>query len=226
MSEPVCTRTIDNAPGQLFPMFDESSSVCFVAGKGDTLIRYYECSFLNEYEEPWAGSCERGSDFQSNSREPIAGICLMDKRACNVMNVEVAKLLKMTMDSVVPITFTVPRAEALKSYFQDDVYGLLRSRTAGAMIDDWNSGDNAKLAPQLESLKPPTVLNISEKPVEKVATPSSVRKREVIQKEEEDKKIRNETFAKVMSKAGGSKSFKVDAKLVDDDDSDNNWDDY
>jgi hypothetical protein len=228
MTDPMCTRTIDNAPGQLFPLFDESSSVCIVAGKGDTLVRYYECSFLNETSDTFGATCERGTDFQSNSREPIAGICLMQKRACNVMNVEVAKLLKLTVDAVIPITFTVPRAEPLKAYFQDDVFGPVRSKLSSYSVADWLSGGHHELS--LESLKPEGIQNLSEKPVEAPVTPSSMLKKETIQKEAEERTIRNEAFAKVMTKAAGktvgAKSYKVDAKLVDEDSDDNNWDDY
>jgi len=39
MTSPLCTQSIDNAAGQLFPMYDEGLGVCFLAGKGDTIIR-------------------------------------------------------------------------------------------------------------------------------------------------------------------------------------------
>jgi WD40 repeat protein len=48
MATPICTQSIDNAAGQLFPMYDEGLGVCFLAGKGDTIIRY--CPKLLIYE--------------------------------------------------------------------------------------------------------------------------------------------------------------------------------
>ena len=232
LTEFVCSRTLDNGSGQLIPMFDESSGVCFIAGKGDTIVRYFECTFLNNVSGAWAGSCERGTDFQTNSREPIAGICMLPKRHCNVMNVEVSKLLKLTVDSVTPITFTLPRAEPLKRFFQDDVFGAVRSKESNATIHDWKSSmanpsalDSSFLMPLLESLKPAGVTSLSDKPVEVASKPSSVRLREEIKKEEDDKRIRNDAFTKLVSKHTGPKSFKVDSKLVDEDSDDNNWDD-
>lgn len=48
MSTAICTSSIDNAAGQLFAMYDEDLGLILLAGKGDTIIRGYETTFLNE----------------------------------------------------------------------------------------------------------------------------------------------------------------------------------
>ena len=200
---PLCSKSIDNASGQLFPMFDESMKTIFLAGKGDTVLRMYELHYLEEgaavveaaadasvaagigasvatptaaqiveYPSDWDGFVppvllEKSSDFQS-SREPIAGVCMLPKRCCNVANVEIARLLKLTNESLIPISFKVPRADHLKSYFHDDLYPPCRAARTLATVPDWESAesDASIFAPVLESLRPEGMEVMSERPPE------------------------------------------------------------
>ena len=40
---------------------------------------------------------------------PAKSICMVPKRACDVMDTEVTRLLKLTANAVIPIRYTVPR---------------------------------------------------------------------------------------------------------------------
>ncbi len=239
---PVISSVIDNGTGQLFPLYDENNIV-FVAGKGDTIIKFYELNFL----EDSIASCDKANEFQT-SRDPIAGVCLLPKRVIDVRNVEIASMLKLTNDAVIPISYKVPRAEHLKQYFQDDLYpSTIKSMTPNYRVSDWMQicGHNAdiKLEPSLEQLKPQDMTNLSEKPISTNVSAKSNRNSQDFKKELDKARAENElkeaTFNKLSELAlqraqyhpnpsGGNNGhgFKVDAAPVIDtgSDSDADWD--
>lgn len=218
MEAPTCTTSIDNASGQLFPMFDEGLGVCFVAGKGDTIIRSYEMTFLEELS---GATCTKASDFQS-SKSPISGICLLPKRIMDVKNIEVARMLKLTTDSVFPISFNVPRADLLKDYFQDDIFVPARSKIPSASISVWSSEGSIDLTPVMQSLQPEGMSAISHKPEGPVRASRVVEFRQSIKKSENELKQKEDTFSRLQDLAiqrskyhpnasGGGHGFKCDA---------------
>jgi hypothetical protein len=82
--------------------------------------------------------------------------------------------LQLTVDSVVPISFKLPRADGLKAYFQDDVYLPALDTTAALSTSHFqchiSSGESL---PQLQfkSRKPEDMMNLSDKPAEKPVKP-------------------------------------------------------
>jgi coronin-7 len=268
MSQALSVRTIDNGSGQLFPMFDEGLNVVFVAGKGDTIVRSYELANLDETtaasSSTSAGTSaaastelkelkylfEKCSDFQS-SKDPIAGICMLPKRVCDVRSVEVSRLLKLTSESVVPLHFRVPRAEHLKDFFHDDIFLPVRSKHSELTVTDWLEApitgsdgfgltSNPLFTPIVEFLKPVDMMNISEKPVE--PTPSAVNSKvetfkNKMAKEKEEEQKRESQFAKLQQMAIQNAQYNrnrsgpvkiggvvVNAQVAEDSDSDNDWD--
>ena len=80
---------------------------------------------------------DKCNEYASQGDSPFSGMCLLPSRTCDVHQVEVVRLLKLSSDSVTPMSFTVPRAEHLKSYFQDDLYRSVRSNQPSYTIADW-----------------------------------------------------------------------------------------
>lgn len=81
------------------PLFDPDTNMLFLAGKGDTTILYMEVT-------------EREPHFVEGIRhsgEQTKGGCLVPKRALNVMQAEVNRLLQLTSNMVIPIMYQVPR---------------------------------------------------------------------------------------------------------------------
>lgn len=258
LSAPLVSKSIDNASGQLFPMFDETMNTVFLVGKGDTIIRTYEMIFLEETTPgvtPQLSNpslLEKSTDFQSNI-EPFAGVCMLPKRCCDVRNVEVARVLKLTSDSVTPISFKVPRADHLKAYFHDDLFAPVRARSSLATVPDWESTDSdlSLFQPILESLQPEGMAPISTSAPE--PTPSSTRSKVDSFKQEqakalEENKLREDKFARLQAMAvqnsqynknlsGGTSNAPptataarvaaahAQAEALEEVDSDDNWDD-
>lgn len=109
MDKPVATMDIDQAAGVIMPFFDEGTSLLFLGGKGDGNVRYYEMVDDN----PWSFLIE------SSKGKPCKGLAMVPKRSCNVMKCEVVRMLKLTPDSVEPMSFICPRKSDL---FQDDLF--------------------------------------------------------------------------------------------------------
>jgi coronin-7 len=78
--------------------------MCFLCGKGDSGIQFVE--FTNR--EPFIEQRWRYAGDQ------MKGACLVPKRALNVMKAEVNRLLQLCENSIVPITWQVPRKVNLR----------------------------------------------------------------------------------------------------------------
>ncbi|XP_014280397.1 coronin-7 isoform X2 [Halyomorpha halys] len=112
---PEKTLVLDSSTGILIPLFDPDTSMLFLAGKGDTTINYLEVT----EREPYLVEGIR------HTGEQTKGACLVPKRALNVMQAEVNRLLQLTSSSIIPIMYQVPR----KSY--RDFHSELFPSTAG-----------------------------------------------------------------------------------------------
>lgn len=129
---------LDNASGIIMPFFEADSGLIFLAGKGDGNIRYYELV---------AGACHPITDFKSTV--PNKGVTLISRRGVNVAGCEVARVLKVTTDSVIPLSFIVPRKSEA---FQDDLYADTAGWLPASTADEWLGG--ADKLPALISLDP------------------------------------------------------------------------
>ncbi|XP_015593294.1 coronin-7 isoform X1 [Cephus cinctus] len=133
LKDPVKTLELDCSTGILMPLFDPDTNMLFLAGKGDTTIAYMEVTDRDPYLV----------EGIRHSGEQTKGGCLVPKRALNVMQAEVNRLLQLTSNMVIPIMYQVPR----KTYrdFHADIYpdttGCVAQNTAAA----WIKGQDASV---------------------------------------------------------------------------------
>ena len=221
MNKPICTISIDNSSGQLFPLYDEGVGMIYLAGKGDTIIRGYEMTFLDAM---CGATAVKATEFQT-SREPTAGVCLLPKRLMDIRNIEVARVLKLTTDTVYPISLKVPRADILMEYFQDDIFIPTRSKVPSASVSDWIAPGEINMDPEFDSLQPEGMTALSFKPEGPVRVSKVAEFRQSIQKSQEESKVKDDTFSRLQNLAiqrskyhpnasGGSHGFKCDATPV------------
>ena len=209
--EVVMTRTVDTNSGQLYPLLDETG-LCFLVGKGDTVVKYYETTFL----EPADGgmmSLDKSAEFQS-SLEPFAGVCMLPKRCCDVRSVECARLLKLTSDSVVPLSFYTPRSDALKAYFQDDLFPPVRSHQiedkCPTVADFFGEAASSVFFPSLQSLQPEGLLSLSQRPEADSRRVSVSRSDEFRLKQAEEanaQRLREEDFQRLQALAAQNAAY-------------------
>ncbi|BET03466.1 Domain of unknown function (DUF1900) [Nesidiocoris tenuis] len=112
---PEKSLVLDSSTGILIPLYDPDTCMLFLAGKGDTTINYLEVMD----REPFLVEGIR------HTGEQTKGACLVPKRALNVMQAEVNRVLQLTSSTVIPIMYQVPR----KSY--RDFHAELFPNTAG-----------------------------------------------------------------------------------------------
>ncbi|XP_015178684.1 PREDICTED: coronin-7 isoform X5 [Polistes dominula] len=131
LNEPVKTLELDCSTGILMPLFDPDTNMLFLAGKGDTTIMYMEVTDKDPYLV----------EGIRHSGEQTKGVCLVPKRALNVMQAEVNRLLQLTSNMVIPIMYQVPR----KTYrdFHADIYPDTNGSVAQNNAAAWIKGHNA-----------------------------------------------------------------------------------
>ncbi|KYN31886.1 Coronin-7 [Trachymyrmex septentrionalis] len=131
LNEPMKTLELDCSTGILMPLFDPDTNMLFLAGKGDTTIIYMEVTERDPYLV----------EGIRHSGEQTKGVCLVPKRALNVMQAEVNRLLQLTSNMVIPIMYQVPR----KTYrdFHADIYPDTTGPVAQNNATSWLKGHNA-----------------------------------------------------------------------------------
>ena len=102
LSTPQFVLSLDVSSGILIPLFDPDTNMVFLTGKGDRYIQFVEV----QNSEPWF---VQGLRYTG---EQIKGGCLVPKRAVDVMQCEVNRVMMLGNSSIVPIMWQVPR----KSY--------------------------------------------------------------------------------------------------------------
>lgn len=132
MTEPLSRQILDSQSGVIMPFYDPATSLLFLAGKGDSIIRYYEVVD----EKPFVYFI---STHQSTT--PQRGMAMVPKRAMNVGACEVVRLLKLENTKVEPISFAVPRKSDL---FQDDLYPNCNAGVPTLTAGEWKAGRDAE----------------------------------------------------------------------------------
>ena len=104
--------------------------MCFLCGKGDRNIQFIEIT----NSEPFIVEGLKYSGDQTK------GACLVPKRAMDVMQGEVNRVLQLCDTSIVPVTWQVPR----KSYrdYHADIYPETNGLEPGMGPENWIQGEN------------------------------------------------------------------------------------
>lgn len=128
-TQPLKTMMFDSNSGILLPFFDPDTKMLFIVGKGDASVTFLEITENDPYV------AEALKHFME---APTRGACLVPKRAMNVMQAEVNRLLQLTPSAIVPISYQVPR----KSYydFHSDLFPDTDSAEPALGLSEWLSG--------------------------------------------------------------------------------------
>jgi len=129
--KPIADDVIDQMTSVLMPSFDSDINILFTAGKGDGNVSYHQLVEGKGYKTI---SAYRNSD-------PQKGGCWVPKRALDTSKCEVARFLKLTKNSVVPLSFCVPRKTGA-DVFQEDIYPDCFAGVPSMTTDEYFNGDN------------------------------------------------------------------------------------
>jgi len=140
-ADPLNMLVLDNGTGALLPFYDDGTGMLFVAGKGDANCRFFEIT----PEDPWVHWIN-----QYGGMTPQKGFCFLPKRATDKKKHEIMRGLQMQTNSVVPISFTVPRKSEV---FQEDLFPNGPSGQPAMSAEDWKGGAEPR-PPHSMSMKP------------------------------------------------------------------------
>jgi len=132
MSKPIFSTDIDQVSSVLMPYYDNDHGLLYMSGKGDGTVSFSE--IINDAKKWYNLGAYRATD-------PQKGGGWMAKRACNVWQCEVNRFFKLTKNSVIPITFRVPRKSGT-DVFQEDIYPDTYAGKPALSADEWLSGTN------------------------------------------------------------------------------------
>jgi hypothetical protein len=138
--EALASIDIDVAAGMFIPMYDDDTGVLFLAGKGDTTVKYYE--FATESPYMFFLSAYSGS-------KPQKAACMLPKLAGDVMKCEVARILRLVDDALEVVSMRVPRKS---TDFQEDIFPDTAAPIPALSSEEWLAGKNAD--PKTMSVKP------------------------------------------------------------------------
>ncbi|XP_021932218.1 coronin-7 isoform X5 [Zootermopsis nevadensis] len=142
LSVPLNTVGLDVSPAILMPFYDEDSSTLFLTGKGDSTIYAFEVTEEAPYLCPL-------SHHRCNSLHQ--GLSFLPKSVCDVSNVEFARALRLTNNTIEPLSFTVPRIKS--DLFQDDLFPPTKVTWKPTLTStQWFQGMDKQ--PPRQSLKP------------------------------------------------------------------------
>jgi coronin-7 len=165
LSAPIATHGLDVSPSILAPHFDESSSVVYLCGKGDTGIIPVEVS-PSQANEPFYPLPR----FDSPGATIQQGIVFQSRKGLDVKNLEVAKCWRLTQSCVEAVSFTVPRNR--REFFQDDLFPLCRDDELSTMAAEaWFNGAPDIVPPKSIDLCPTGMTRLSQAPVDNKPAP-------------------------------------------------------
>ncbi|KUF93883.1 Signal recognition particle receptor subunit beta [Phytophthora nicotianae] len=175
MVEPAASAASTTTP---IPLYDASSHLLFLIGTGSRHIWSYEV-------DPVAATVQANLPFMIAGTDTIGGVALLPKTTCNIRDVELARLLVATPNVVQRVSFSLPRAEKLKEFFQDDVFGLVPKQEPSVTAAQWFMGETG--APVYESLRPDGMVALSEKPKDSAPVRPKTLDFQARKREEEEK---------------------------------------
>ncbi len=123
----------------MMPFYDEDTRMLWLTGKGDGNVRYYEVTDTEPWLHPLA---------EHRTNVSTKGADFMPKRSLNPLRCEVARMLKLTGDSVEPISFVVPRKETT---FQEDIFPDTYAGVATLTAEAWFNGASGACAARASS---------------------------------------------------------------------------
>jgi len=140
LTKTLVTQDIDAASGVFVAHFDPDNSILWLAGKGDANIKYFEIV----QEAPHAHFLTQYSDNVAQK-----GACFLPKRTCDTKKCEIMRMMRVMVDSVIPVSFSVPRKSDL---FQKDLFPDAYAGVPALTAQEYKDGKNADAV--LVSMKP------------------------------------------------------------------------
>lgn len=131
---------IDTESAPLYPIYDRGTNIVLMAAKGSTSVKVFEYC-------PSSGDIAYCSN--SSTKEQCRGFAMLPKRNLDVLGVEVARMMYVGRNKIMPLSFKIPRKTRrfVPEFYPDDLAGLPAQEGA-----DWLKGSDKE--PVLQALDP------------------------------------------------------------------------
>ncbi|XP_067859174.1 coronin-7 [Heptranchias perlo] len=118
----------------LIPLYDADSGLLILAGKGDNILRCFEVS---------AAEATLTQVNQCLTEVKSKGVAMVPKLALDVMSCEVIRVLQLTQNAIVPISYNVPRKSLQE--FHDDLFPDTPGNIPSMSALEWFNGSDEKV---------------------------------------------------------------------------------
>ncbi|KAJ1908846.1 hypothetical protein IWQ60_011497 [Tieghemiomyces parasiticus] len=134
LAAPLVNRNLDTSTGVLIPQYDADTATLYVAGRGDTTLRWFHVdpSAANPLHEVGQGLVP----------VQVSGLTLVPKASLDVMGCEIARvglvgkpLTGAPTPALVPVAFHIPRRSHLD--FHSELYPNTKSHVTTTSVRDW-----------------------------------------------------------------------------------------
>ncbi|KAI9303340.1 hypothetical protein BJ944DRAFT_250764 [Cunninghamella echinulata] len=143
LSKPILLNSLDSSTGTLLPLYDEDTETMYLVSKGDSTIRSLQ--FSNTFTSPTVSE-----NLAFGTNVSLQGAALLPKSSLNVMHAEIARLMTVTENAVIPVSFEVPRKQYID--FHADLFPDTKGHESALSSTDWFSGKTNQV--KLISLDP------------------------------------------------------------------------
>lgn len=121
------------------PLFDADVKLLYLMDKSNRSLSIFDCSGRTSPLQKL---------FTYKAKSVGLSVALIPKRAANIAGCEIARVVKLTSDSIEPLSFSVPR---IHDSFQEDLYPPTFNGTASQTKEQWLL-ENSNLPPVLTPL--------------------------------------------------------------------------
>ncbi|KAG0174129.1 Coronin-7 [Apophysomyces sp. BC1015] len=135
LSKPLSMESLGQSTGVVLPLYDEDTATMYLVGRGDSTIRSMQISDLDS-RPSMAENMACGTNV-------LYGAALLPKLSLDVMSAEIARVMGVTENAVVPVSFEVPRKQHLD--FHSDLFPDTNGTEPALTASEWLAGKNAEL---------------------------------------------------------------------------------
>ncbi|KAI9496400.1 hypothetical protein BDB00DRAFT_117680 [Zychaea mexicana] len=137
LASPVKKASLDQSTGIMLPLYDEDTETVYLIGRGDASIRSMQMSDL--ITRP-----SIDENMACGTVASVYGAALVPKQSLHVMQAEIARVLAVVENAIMPVSFEVPRKQYLD--FHADLFPETKGTVPGLSAPEWLAGENKPVA--------------------------------------------------------------------------------
>ncbi|CAO3595887.1 unnamed protein product [Absidia cylindrospora] len=153
LSKPYMMKLLDTSTGTLLPLYDDDTETMYLISRGDASIRSLQLSDVS------SSNPTVSDNFTCGTNASLLGATLLPKQSLDVMHTEVARLLTVSSNAVIPVSYQVPRKQYID--FHGDLFPDTKGSEPALSSAEWFAGNTCQVAtvsldPSKKQLPPST----------------------------------------------------------------------